>query len=198
MLAHRFANELDAERFTRFLRTTAVSPNGHPHSRTRPLRDKGVLFILSTCRSLYNFGVRRRLLPPYFDNPFTEIGLHRIHVEDAKEIHVFTSDEAAAFLDACDDWQFPMFFVLTQTGMRPGELIHLLIEDIDLKRQMLCARCKAGLGWRVKTRRERRIPILPETAEVVRQVIGTRKAGTLFLRRRFWNCQSPPLHGDRG
>jgi integrase len=58
------AHELNPEAFVRYLRTIRISPNGHPNSRRRPLRDKGVRFILETCRALYGFGARQRCMPP--------------------------------------------------------------------------------------------------------------------------------------
>ncbi|MFQ5425409.1 MAG: tyrosine-type recombinase/integrase, partial [Phycisphaerae bacterium] len=192
----RSAHELDTQRFAHHLRTVPVSSNGHANTPKRLLRDKGVQFILGACRSLYSFAARRRVLPPYFENPFSELGIERLQVEDAKSIHVFSSVEAAAFLEACDDWQFPIFFALCQTGLRPGELVHVLIDDADLERRVLHIRCRPTLGWQTKTRNERIIPILPVTAEVLRRVIGTRSAGVLFRRRRFTDGERPPL-GDR-
>lgn len=39
-----------------------------------------------------------------------------------------------------------------------------------------------GFGCRVKTRRERQVPLLPEVCSVLRRVIGDRTAGPLFQR----------------
>jgi len=111
------AHQVNAERFVMYLRTAQVAPNGHPNARKRRLRDKGVKFILSTCRTMYNYAARSRLLPPYFDNPFAALPIDRLPVEDARPIHVFTADEEANFLAACDDWQFPIFYVLAKVGL---------------------------------------------------------------------------------
>ena len=53
---------------------------------------------------------------------------------------------------AASDWAFPIHFVLAKTGLRVGELAHLLIEDLDLEQRWLYVRNKAELGWRVKPR----------------------------------------------
>jgi integrase len=46
---------------------------------------------------------------------------------------VFTSDQERTFLKACDAWQFPLFLTLLVTGLRSGELAHLLLpDDLDL------------------------------------------------------------------
>jgi integrase len=46
--------------------------------------------------------------------------------------------------------------------MRPGELCRLLIEEVDLDDGWIFIRNKAELGWRIKTGRERKIPLVPE------------------------------------
>jgi len=112
----------EAEELAKSLRRSHVSPNGNPGTAKRPLRDKGLIFILEVCRNLFNYALRQRHLPPYSQNPFSSLRLDRIPVEDAKPIVLFSEAEEAAFLDACDEWQFPVFFTLAFTGMRPGEL----------------------------------------------------------------------------
>jgi len=45
-------HEVRPAAFTVYLRKLEVAPNGHTHSAKRKLRDKGVQFILETCRSM--------------------------------------------------------------------------------------------------------------------------------------------------
>jgi len=71
------AHELDGDQFVRYLRQLRVAPNGHSHTARRPLRDKGIRFILETCRSLYGFAARKRHLPPYAENPRLATGSTR-------------------------------------------------------------------------------------------------------------------------
>jgi len=59
-----------AEQFARYLRRVKAFPNGHPNTATRTLRDKGVIFILETCRAMFNYAAKHRHLPPYYKNPF--------------------------------------------------------------------------------------------------------------------------------
>jgi hypothetical protein len=122
--ANRPAHLLDAEQFVRYLRSLRVSPNGHSHSRRRPLRHKGIRYILETCRSLYGFAARKRYTPPYAENPFAGLGGKRIRIEDAKPVFVFDPATELAFFQAADDWAFPIHFTLAKTGIRPGELSH--------------------------------------------------------------------------
>jgi integrase len=91
----------------------------------------------------------------------------------------------------------PLHFTLAKTGLRIGELTHLLIEDVDLEDGWLHVCNKTALGWRVKTGNERSVPLLSEVVAVLRKVIGSRKAGPVFLRARFSKGAAPLLTGDR-
>ena len=51
------------------------------------------------------------------------------------------------------------------------------------------------LGWRIKTGRERVVPLLPGAVEVVRRVIGARLGGPVFLREKLAG-RVPILVGD--
>lgn len=193
--ASHFGNH-HAEQFVRHLRTIQVAANGHKNTPKRPLMDKGIRYILETCRALYNYAGKRRHLPPYAENPFATLEIDRIPVEQARPILLFTSDQERSFLEACDDWQFPVFLTLMLTGLRPGELTHLLLpNDLDLESAVLRVRNKPKLGWRVKTRNERDIPLLPVLVDVLRLQIGRRTSGPVFRRRKFASGRDPLLNG---
>jgi integrase len=175
-----------AVEFVRHLRSVRVSPNGHPNTPKRPLLDKGVRYVLECCRALFNFAARRRHLPPYTENPFATIEIDRIPVETARPIELLTPAQERAFLGACDDWQFPVFLTLLLTGLRPGELCHLLLsDDLDLDAGVVRVRNKPRLGWQVKTRNQRDVPLMPALADVLRVHLAGRTSGPLF-RRRTW------------
>jgi integrase len=188
---------LHAEAFVRYLRVIEVAPNGHPRARKRRLLDKGIRFILEACRAMFRFAVKRRHLSPYFENPFTELDLDRLPIDNAKPIQIFTVEQERQFLEACDDWQFPLFLTLMLTGMRPGELMQLLLpEDLDLDAGVLRVRNKPRLHWQVKTRNERDIPLVAPLLAVLRFMLNGRTMGPVFLRRRFANGEAPVL-GNR-
>jgi integrase len=191
------AHQVQPDAFAAYLRTVRVAPNGHPNAARRHLRDKGIRFVLETCRAMFAFAGRRRHLPPYAGNPFAELPLDRLRVEDAKPIYVFDAVTELAFFRAADHWAFPIHFLLAKTGLRTGELVHMLIEDTDLSSGWLRVRNKPALGWRVKTGLERAVPLVPEAVVVLRRVIGGRSAGPVFLRRRFTHGGTRPLVGDR-
>src|SRR5262249_22108728 len=148
------AHEISVSDFASHLRQVEVSPNGHKKASKRKLRDKGIQFILETCRSMYTFAIKKRNLPPQAANPFSELPLDRLKIEDAKPIFVFTAETELAFFKAASGWTFPIHFTLAKTGLRVGELTHLLIEEVDLHEGWLHVRNKTDLGWRVKTGNE--------------------------------------------
>lgn len=185
---------LHIEEFIRFLRSRKVAPNGHKNANKRLLRDSGVKYVLETCSSMLNYAQRQRHLPPYAENPFRAVEVNRIPIEDAKIIVAFSDAEQLAFLQACDDWQFPLFLTLLFTGLRPGELTHLLLpDDLDLSTGWLRVRNKATLGWRIKTRNERDVPLAPILLQVLSQYVGARKVGPVFRQRRCSTGYEPPL-----
>jgi hypothetical protein len=104
------AHEFRPDAFATYLRAVEIAPNGHPNTAHRRLRDKGVQFILETCRAMYSFAGRRRHLPPYAGNPFAELPLDRLKIEDAKPIFVFDSNTEMAFFEAAVRWAFPIHF----------------------------------------------------------------------------------------
>jgi integrase len=179
------AHLLVADDFLRWLRRVQVAPNGHASSRRRPLRERGIQFVLNTCRTLYQYAAKRRHLPPYAQNPFSELAGRKLRDDDAKPIFVFDEVTEHRFFEAADDWGFAIHFMAAKTGLRSGESAHLIIEDLDLKRGWLTVCGKPELGWRVKTRRERNVPLITEVVNVLKGVVGARTAGPLFLRSRF-------------
>lgn len=190
------AHKVDVEGFVRYLRTLRVAPNGHPHTHRRPLRDKGVRYILETCRSMYGYAAKRRHLPPYSENPFAGLGGKRLRIEDAKPIFVFDEETELKFLRAADGWGFAVHFLLAKTGLRTGELTHLLVEDVDLAAGWLRVRSRPELGAHTKTRRERAMPLVVETGLVCGRLIGGRTAGPVVLRQRAQPSRLPLFERD--
>lgn len=183
-----------AEEFVEYLRSITVAPNGHCHTTKRKLRDNGVKYILETCCTLFNYAGRHRHLPPYAENPFRLLEIGRIPVEDARPIVVLDAELERQFLNACDDWQLPLFLTLLMTGLRPGELTHLLLPaDLDLDTGWLHVRNKPRLGWQVKTRSERQVPLVPELVAVFKQALAGRTSGPVFRQRRCGDGHVVPL-----
>ncbi len=146
---------------------------------------------------MFGYAIKRRHLSPYVENPFSSLDLDRIPIENAKAISIFSPDQEKEFLEACDDWQFPIFLTLMLTGLRPGELTHLLLpDDLDLNAGILYVRNKPHLGWEVKTRNEREIPLIDELRDVLKITVCDRVTGPVFLQRRYSSDSvRPDLNG---
>lgn len=174
-----------AEEFVTHLRSLRVAPNGHPNSEKRPLLDKGILFILESCRTLFTYAGKRRHLPPYSENPFSALELGKLPVDRRRNISLPSDAELTSLFDDMDDWSFAIFSTLALTGVRPGELVHLLVEDFDSQCGVLHVRNRPNVGWQTKTRQDRSIPLMADHTHFLKSVIGTRACGTLFQRMQF-------------
>ena len=184
--------------FIAYLRSIEISPNGHANTARRKLADKGVRYIAECCRSLYHYALHQGQLPAGTINPFSRDRMVRIKIRDAKPIFVFDADQELSFFTAAEPWSFGLHFALAKTGLRPGELVRLLVEDVDLSGGWMCVRGKPELGWWTKTGTERRVPLLPEAAALLRERIAGRSSGVLFLRKELYTTgASPSATGNR-
>lgn len=170
------------EDFVKWLRGQRRARNGSPNGSKASYKIGGIKFVLSTCRTAFNWAGRRRMLPPYHDNPFKLFPIDKLKdpTEEASAGKLFTADQERAFFAACDEWQRRVFTVLATYGLRVAELTHLLVEDVDLAAGTFTVRSKPWLLWNVKTGRERQLPLLPATRQVFVEAIGCRKAGFVF------------------
>jgi integrase len=175
------------EDFVRWLRGQKRNRNGSPSGSRDHYKVGGIRFILSTCRTAFNWAARRRMLPPYAENPFGAFGIDDLKdpTEERTAGRVFTPDQERAFFAACGAWQRRVFGVLAVYGLRVAELTHLLISDVDLTNNTFKVRSKPWMLWNVKTGRDRELPLTSETRDLFADAIGDRKAGFVFLNIGF-------------
>jgi integrase len=180
------------EDFVGYLRSQTRTRNGAKAGKQRPFRTSGIRFILSTCRTAFSFALKHRYLPPYAGNPFSELPIDAMG--DRHDTHgpLLTAKELDALLEACTAWQYPLFAVLAGTGMRTGELVHLLIEDVDLDSDVVHIRSKPELMWWIKTGRQRDLPLTLALRQVFAEAIGDRTAGFVFLNEPHASGQRQP------
>ncbi len=176
-------DEAKVEDLVRWLRGQTRTRNGAARGKRDVYKTGGIRFILSTCRTAFNWASRRRMLPAYAENPFTRFPIDalRDRDEDDVEQHVFSAAQERDFFAACSEWQRGFFTMLATYGLRVGELTHLLIEDVDFETGTVTIRSKPELLWHVKTGRRRQLPLVPAVRELLLQRIGERKAGFVFL-----------------
>jgi integrase len=171
------------EEFVKWMRQQSRARNGRATGVSKPYRASGIKFILSTCRSTFNWALKRRFLPPYSENPFSELPLDAFDRHERRAPKMLTSKQQEAFFEKCDPWQKRIFLMLVVYGLRVGELTHLLISDVDWEGGTLQIQSKPEMVWHVKTRDQRVLPVLPQIQEVLEACRGNRKAGVLFLNR---------------
>ena len=171
------------EDFIKWMRALTRTRNGSQKGPQRPYRAGGIAFILSTCRTAFNWARKRHYLPPYAENPFSTVQIDKIGRDDGNKPQILSVEEQQAFFKICDAWQKPVFFMLAAYGLRVGELTHLLISDINFEEGVFHIRSKPEMFWNVKTRDERALPILPEIKEMLLRCVGGRKEGFVFVNR---------------
>jgi integrase len=182
------------EDFVKWLRGQTRVRNGASKGKREVYKTGGIKFILSTCRTAFNWAARRRMLPPFAENPFSAFpvdGLRDRDTRDGERI-IFAPAQEAAFFEACSDWQRAIFLMLATYGLRVGELTHLLVEDVDLAAGSFRIRSKPELFWSVKTGRTRDLPLTPKIRAILEQLIGERKSSFVFLRAEFVKGEAKP------
>lgn len=186
--------ESTVEDFVRWLRGQTRTRNGAKKGKREVYAVGGVKFILSTCRTAFNWAARRRMLPPYSENAFSRFPIDQMRDTDAPDEGslIFTAEQQRLFFAACNDWQRGLFQTLVTYGLRVGELTNLLIENVDFVAGTIQICSKPELHWRVKTARRRMLPLTKEIRDLVQQRIGDRKAGFVFLNEEFANEQKSP------
>ena len=178
-------DERTVEDFIKWMRRQDRTRNGQSEGPRHPYRASGIKFILSTCRSAFNWAARRRYLPPYAENPFATLAVDKIARREQTEAQILTEKQQEAFFARCDNWQKRIFLMLAMYGMRVGELTHLLISDVDWHKWVFQIRSKPDMLWHVKTRDHRTLPILPETRWVFEESRNSRSAGFVFINRDY-------------
>ena len=185
------------EDFVKWLRGQTRVRNGAAKGKREVYKTGGIKFILSTCRTAMNWACRRRMLPPFAENPFMAFPIDGLRDRDSRdgERIIFAPTQEVAFFAACSEWQGAIFITLATYGLRVGELTHLLVEEVDFAAGSFRIRSKPELFWNVKTGRSRELPLVPKTREIFERLIGERKAGFVFLREDFASGKVKPPHG---
>jgi integrase len=103
----------------------------HWRHRTQTITDATINRALAVLRHILYWGVDEQLLPA---NPLARMSLVR---ERRLKRPVMTLEEEAALLPTLPDYLRRIVIAALDTGMRRGELLHQLWDDVDLHRKLL-------------------------------------------------------------
>jgi len=142
-----------------FLRTLEVTANGRARGSRRPMIRAD--YVLDVVRAMFCWAAdaqRGNLLGDGFVNPFLRRpGIRQPERHDPTAEPAITTEMAAAFMAACDEWQLPVFSGLLLWGLRPSELGWIFADD--LLDGWIHVRCHPEFEYLTKGRRDKRVPI---------------------------------------
>ncbi|WP_456479826.1 tyrosine-type recombinase/integrase [Nautilia sp.] len=116
------------------------------------------------------------------ENPCDRIKLPKHN--PIRQMYPFSKEEVTLILNNADGWFQNYLAIAFMTGMRPGEIIALTIEDIDLKNKIINVnkRIKKGEIDTPKTKHSiRKVPIMDELIPYLKNQIETQKQKGLDL-----------------
>lgn len=137
-----------------------------------------VNYELRVIGTFFQWAVRRNQL---FVNP--AVNLERIRIPKRALPKFLTSDELRRLFEACRERERRLFMTVLLTGMRKGEVMHLLWSDINLEMGVIFIQEKPQWGWKPKTD-ERIIPISPALREVLLTHHASRRDDHLVFPNR--------------
>jgi len=97
-----------------------------------------------------------------------------------------TSDDLRRFFAACDADQRQLFSTILLTGMRKGEIEHLLWSDVNFELGVIFIQAKPDIGWQSKTD-ERLIPISPTLQQILLERYARRHSNAWVFANRAGN-----------
>jgi len=80
---------------------------------------------------------------------------------------VYTEEELATFLSACDTWELALFATFLLTGFREQEVMYLFWRDVSFQLRTIRVTAKPDLGFSPKRSEEREIPLHAELAKLL-------------------------------
>lgn len=148
------------EAYQRF-RLNEVVPNSG-----KPIKKRTVNIEVGSLKTFLNKAVKWDMLGK---NPMATVDY--LKEDDSKQIRALTETEAKKLLAEANDWFRPILLTAIYTGMREGEIISLLWDNVDPDRCIISIRRKRG--WIPKSSgqkvRERNIAIPKQLAAFLQE-----------------------------
>lgn len=149
--------------------------------------------VLDAVRAMFNWAQdpdRGNLMPEGFRNPFERAErTQRQAARDPFGEPDVTVSMAVDFIRRCDAFQLPLFATLIMFGLRASEPIYLFREHLD--HLWLKLPCLPELDYLTKGQRDKRFPLTPLLASLLRLQVGGR-SGFIFLRRSTTRAVAVP------
>ena len=114
--------EATVEEFVKWLRGLKRTRNGAVKGKRDAYQLGGVKFILSTCRTAFNWAARHRMLPPFAENPFTLFPIEKLKdaADKVEKEKLFSPEQESAFFAACTRLAAVDFHDLGSLRSAPG------------------------------------------------------------------------------
>jgi integrase len=141
--------------------------------RAKEVRPATVNKQLRTLRAIFRKATKRGYLK---DSPFDHVEKLR---EPEKHIRILHLEEIPKLFLAAPSLRWRAFICLAlTTGMRLGELSHLEWDDVDLEHGVVTIENKQG--WQTKSRKIRKLALVPAMASMLRQLERETNARHVF------------------
>lgn len=151
----------------------------------RIVTQRTVNYELQALHTFYKWAVARNYL---FVNPVSTVERFRIPKRSLPKF--LTTDQLRKLLAACNEWERRLFTTILMTGMRKGEVAHLMWSDINFELNIIFIQEKPEWAWKPKTD-ERVIPISPPLRELLLLHYDKRTSDKLVFPNKEGN---PDIH----
>ena len=131
------------------------------HPVHRKVSQRTINYELQCLCTFFKWAIKRNHL---FINPATNVEKFRIPKRSMPKF--MTSEELRRFFRYCAPDEQRLFSTILLTGMRKGEVEHLLWSDINFELGVIFIQVKQHIGWQPKTD-ERLVPISPTLQQVL-------------------------------
>jgi integrase len=140
-----------------------------------------VNYELRVLFTFFLWAIRRNLL---FLNPVATV--ERFRVPKRALPKFMTAEDLKKFFGACDEADRRLFMSILLSGMRKGEVEHLMWSDVSFELGVIFIQEKPEFGWKPKTD-ERLIPISPMLRELLLLHHRHRRSDTLVFANQAGN-----------
>ena len=158
----------------------------NPIKGTKPWSKRTVNDFITVLRMLFRYAVKQNYLS---SNPAREVEKLPINVETNAPF--YTDEELSVIFQHIDPYWIDFFLFLLYTGLRKGEIINLIWDNVDLELGNEKLQIRDAGDWKTKTGRSRTLPLHQKAVEVLLR--QERKEGAYL----FTSKTGKIIHPDR-